>query len=442
MRIDVVSIFPDYLRPSSSRCPARRGQRAARPTGARPARLDARPAPHRRRHSVRRWRRHGDEARAVGRGARRAGRPTRRPAPRSSCPRPAGEPFHQSVAADLATREHLVFACGRYEGIDQRVLDDAARPDGGPRGLARRLRAQRRRGGRARDGRGRGAAAARVHGQPRVARRGVPRRLRAARVPRLHQAADLARPRRPRRCCSPATTPGSRPGATTSPCGVRRSAAPTCCTPAHVRRRRWSSPPGCGPADAGELLTLQRACWVQEAQANPDVPIAALTESYDDVRAWLGEWTTSWSRTARAGWSAPCVAGSTATLWDIGRLMVAPDLQREGLGRLLLERIEAAAPAGRASASSCSPAPAACATSGCTRRRATGSAGERSPGVVRLTKRRADRLTISSRCAGLWQTLPLVQPRRRALRASGEPAAGSCHRGSLRTPAPRLAPHI
>ena len=30
--------------------------------------------------------------------------------------------------------------------------------------------------------------------------------------------------------------------------------------------------------------------------------------------------------------------------WDIGRLMVAPDLQGQGLGRLLLEHAEAAAP--------------------------------------------------------------------------------------------------
>ena len=41
-------------------------------------------------------------------------------------PTPAGTPFTQSVAAELAGRGHLVFACGRYEGIDQRVADDAA----------------------------------------------------------------------------------------------------------------------------------------------------------------------------------------------------------------------------------------------------------------------------------------------------------------------------
>ena len=41
-------------------------------------------------------------------------------------PTPAGERFTQAVARDLAAREHLVFACGRYEGIDQRVVTDAA----------------------------------------------------------------------------------------------------------------------------------------------------------------------------------------------------------------------------------------------------------------------------------------------------------------------------
>ncbi len=41
-------------------------------------------------------------------------------------PSPAGEPFTQQVARELAAEEHLVFACGRYEGIDQRVIDHYA----------------------------------------------------------------------------------------------------------------------------------------------------------------------------------------------------------------------------------------------------------------------------------------------------------------------------
>jgi tRNA (guanine37-N1)-methyltransferase len=41
-------------------------------------------------------------------------------------PTPAGVPFTQRGAAALAARPHLIFACGRYEGVDQRVIDDAA----------------------------------------------------------------------------------------------------------------------------------------------------------------------------------------------------------------------------------------------------------------------------------------------------------------------------
>jgi tRNA (guanine37-N1)-methyltransferase len=40
-------------------------------------------------------------------------------------PSPAGELFKQATAKELASAKHLVFACGRYEGIDQRVVDYA-----------------------------------------------------------------------------------------------------------------------------------------------------------------------------------------------------------------------------------------------------------------------------------------------------------------------------
>jgi len=38
-------------------------------------------------------------------------------------PSPAGERFTQATARELALAPHLVFGCGRYEGIDQRVID-------------------------------------------------------------------------------------------------------------------------------------------------------------------------------------------------------------------------------------------------------------------------------------------------------------------------------
>lgn len=42
-------------------------------------------------------------------------------------PTPSGRPFTQALAASFAAEERLVFGCGRYEGIDQRVVSWAAR---------------------------------------------------------------------------------------------------------------------------------------------------------------------------------------------------------------------------------------------------------------------------------------------------------------------------
>ncbi|MEY4450847.1 MAG: hypothetical protein RLZZ304_1222 [Actinomycetota bacterium] len=39
---------------------------------------------------------------------------------------PAGDVFNQQMAYELAEQQHIVFACGRYEGIDQRVVEYAA----------------------------------------------------------------------------------------------------------------------------------------------------------------------------------------------------------------------------------------------------------------------------------------------------------------------------
>jgi tRNA (guanine37-N1)-methyltransferase len=41
-------------------------------------------------------------------------------------PSPSGRRLDQRLAAELATEPWLAFACGRYEGIDSRVLEDAA----------------------------------------------------------------------------------------------------------------------------------------------------------------------------------------------------------------------------------------------------------------------------------------------------------------------------
>src|SRR6478752_3985882 len=60
---------------------------------------------------------HGDPGSTHGESGRR---------PTLLVPTPSGVPFTQALARELAGHDHLVVACGRYEGIDQRVLDEAA----------------------------------------------------------------------------------------------------------------------------------------------------------------------------------------------------------------------------------------------------------------------------------------------------------------------------
>ena len=43
--------------------------------------------------------------------------------PRVICLSPSGKPFSQALARELAAEEELVLICGRYEGIDQRIID-------------------------------------------------------------------------------------------------------------------------------------------------------------------------------------------------------------------------------------------------------------------------------------------------------------------------------
>ncbi len=100
--------------------------------------------------------------------------------------------------------------------------------------------------------------------------------------------------------------------------------------------------------DAGELLTLQRACWVQEAIANDTLDIPPLRETLDEVEESLSRWSTWVLR--RAGRLVGSVRGRLVggpqgeCSWEIGRLMVAPDRQGSGLGRALLAHAEARAP--------------------------------------------------------------------------------------------------
>ena len=122
MRLDIVSIFPDYLAPLRLSLVGKAAE-----TGP----LDLRV------HDLRDWTH--DRHRTVddtptGGGAGMVMRPepwgealdTLAPAggpqPRLVVPTPAGQPFTQDLAAEYAAEPWLLFACGRYEGIDQRVM--------------------------------------------------------------------------------------------------------------------------------------------------------------------------------------------------------------------------------------------------------------------------------------------------------------------------------
>ena len=99
------------------------------------------------------------------------------------------------------------------------------------------------------------------------------------------------------------------------------------------------------PDDAAELLVLQRCCWVAEAIANDTLDIAALHEALADVRAWIAEWST-WCVRVDGRLVGAVHARQDGATWEIGRLMVAPDLGGRGLGRWLLQFAEDQAPAG------------------------------------------------------------------------------------------------
>jgi len=97
------------------------------------------------------------------------------------------------------------------------------------------------------------------------------------------------------------------------------------------------------PEDCPELLVLQRCCWVQEAILNDTLDIPALHETLEDVRDWAKTWSV-WVLRQDHRLVGAVRARLEGDCWELGRLMVAPDLAGRGFGRLLLEHAEAQAP--------------------------------------------------------------------------------------------------
>lgn len=340
MKIDILSIFPDYLAPLELSLPGK-----ARAKGL----LDITV------HDLRDWttdKHHTTDDTPYGGGAGMVMKPEPWGAALDEVAAgativfttPSGEPFTQALARELSAHEHLVFACGRYEGIDQRVIEHAATI-----GTVREISL----GDYVLNG-GEVAALAITEAVVRLVpgfmgnaeslveeshEDGLleypvytkPASWRDRDVPEVLLTGDHGRIAAWRREQSVQRTAARRPdliAATTVGTDEVRLAV---------------------PADAGEILTLQLACWVAEQRANPGVEIPALLESLEDVRRWLDQWTVIVRR--RSGRLIAAARGRVerhgehAGAWDVGRLMVAPDLQGQGLGRDMLARIEAAAPA-------------------------------------------------------------------------------------------------
>ena len=95
------------------------------------------------------------------------------------------------------------------------------------------------------------------------------------------------------------------------------------------------------PGAAGELLTLQRAAYVTEAQLYDDVRLPALVQTLDELLDELAECT------CLAAVAGSRLVGAVRTrerdgVLHVGRLIVAPDLQGHGIGTRLLLAAEQA----------------------------------------------------------------------------------------------------
>ncbi|MFI9590947.1 GNAT family N-acetyltransferase [Nonomuraea sp. NPDC052265] len=96
-------------------------------------------------------------------------------------------------------------------------------------------------------------------------------------------------------------------------------------------------------ADAGEILTLQRAAYVSEAQLYGDPYIPPLVESLEQVRKAVEAAVVL--KAVDAGRIVGAVRGQlSGTTCLIGRLVVAPDRQGQGLGTALLEALHEQVP--------------------------------------------------------------------------------------------------
>jgi tRNA (guanine37-N1)-methyltransferase len=341
MRIDIVSIFPDYLEPLKLSLVGKAIRTGRVELGV---------------HDLRQWTH--DRHRTVddtpyGGGAGMVMKPdpwgealdelAGDDDPLLLVMTPSGTTFDQPMAERLAGEQHLLVACGRYEGIDARVVEHARS----------RMRVREVSIGDYVLNGGEAAALVIVEALVRLLPGvvGNPESLteesHAVGHDGLLEYPVYTKPPSWRGLDVPEVLFSGHHGQIAT---WRREQAV-----ARTRERRPDLLPpaasepvvrSASPRDAGELWTLQRAAYLVEGARHGTFTIPPLTETLDELRTSLARDTVLVVH--QAGRLVGSVRGEAHDehIWYIGRLMVAPDLQGQGLGTTLMDRVEALAPAG------------------------------------------------------------------------------------------------
>ncbi|MEJ1154544.1 GNAT family N-acetyltransferase [Microbacterium marmarense] len=93
------------------------------------------------------------------------------------------------------------------------------------------------------------------------------------------------------------------------------------------------------PADAGEVLTVQRAAFVSEAIIYRSVDMPPLTQTLAEVESELRD-TQGWAARIDGRLVGAIRAREAEGRLLIGRIAIAPDVQGLGIGQALLEAAE------------------------------------------------------------------------------------------------------
>ena len=95
-----------------------------------------------------------------------------------------------------------------------------------------------------------------------------------------------------------------------------------------------------GATDAQEILQLQRLAYLSEAEIYGDYEIAPLRQTLDEMKADIESQVVL--KASADGWIIGSVRGvQKGGCANIGRLIVHPEHQNRGLGRCLMEALEA-----------------------------------------------------------------------------------------------------